>query len=86
MQGVVQQATATARREADQVLRIGQHPGAVNFSRLLRQSTYPAFLFDRGQLRGWSAAKGKAFPKVARRAMLAAVRDLGADTARWLAC
>jgi len=33
------------------------------------------------ELRGWSAAQGRPFPQVPRRAMLAQCRDLGADTA-----
>ena len=33
----------------------------------------------------WGLAKGRRFPHVPRRAMYADVRDLGADTAHWLA-
>lgn len=37
-------------------------------------------------LRAWSAAIGQLFPKVPRRAMLAPVREFGADNARFLPC
>jgi two-component system nitrogen regulation sensor histidine kinase NtrY len=56
VEGLVRQATALARREADQVLAIGRKPGQLKFSQLLNEGTYPAFLFDKGSLRGWSAA------------------------------
>jgi two-component system nitrogen regulation sensor histidine kinase NtrY len=56
VQSLVQQATATARREADELLNATRPPQALSFGRLLGQSTYPAFLFEGGQLRQWSAA------------------------------
>jgi signal transduction histidine kinase len=56
VQRLVQQATATARREADQLLAASQLPQGLTFGRLLKQSTYPAFLFEGNQLRQWSAA------------------------------
>jgi signal transduction histidine kinase len=56
VQSLVQQATATARREADELLTAARPPQALSFGRLLGQSTYPAFLYEGGQLRQWSAA------------------------------
>jgi two-component system nitrogen regulation sensor histidine kinase NtrY len=56
VQSLVQQATATARREADELLNAARPPQVLSFGRLLGQSTYPAFMFERGQLRQWSAA------------------------------
>jgi hypothetical protein len=56
VQSLVQQATATARREADELLNAARPPQALSFGRLLGQSTYPVFLFEGGQLRQWSAA------------------------------
>jgi two-component system nitrogen regulation sensor histidine kinase NtrY len=56
VQRLVQQATATARREADEALVASQPPQELSFGRLLGHSTYPLFLFERGQLRQWSAA------------------------------
>lgn len=38
------------------------------------------------ELRGWGAAQGQRFPKVRRRALLAPVRELGADTRHYLSC
>jgi signal transduction histidine kinase len=56
VQSLVQQATATARREADELLQAARPPQALSFGRLLGQSTYPTFLFEGGHLRRWSAA------------------------------
>jgi two-component system nitrogen regulation sensor histidine kinase NtrY len=56
VQRIVQQATATARREASRSLAAVQVPGGLDFGHLLSQSTYPAFLYEQGQLRAWSAA------------------------------
>ena len=52
---LVQQATATARREASHLLLFGHRPGTTGFNQLLSQSTYPAFVFEQGQLHEWSA-------------------------------
>ncbi|HET9502851.1 MAG TPA: HAMP domain-containing sensor histidine kinase [Hymenobacter sp.] len=56
VQHLVQQATATARREAEQLLAASQPPQALSFGHLLEQSTYPTFLYEAGQLRQWSSA------------------------------
>ncbi len=57
LQRLVQQATATARREAAQTLTLIQTaPQPLRFQRLLGRSTYPAFLFEQGRLLAWSAA------------------------------
>ena len=56
VQSLVQQATATARREADELLNAARPPQTLSFGRLLGQSTYPVFLFEGEQLRQWSAA------------------------------
>ncbi len=37
------------------------------------------------ELKGWAAANGQPFPKVARRPMLAELHELGADTLQWIA-
>ncbi|RZK17391.1 MAG: hypothetical protein EOO56_18065, partial [Hymenobacter sp.] len=56
VQRLVQQATATARREASAILATTVASRSVQFGRLLRQSTYPTFLLEQGHLRAWSAA------------------------------
>jgi two-component system nitrogen regulation sensor histidine kinase NtrY len=56
VQGLVRQATATARREARRLIEENKQYDELSFSQLLNQSTYPAFVFEQRQLSGWSAA------------------------------
>jgi two-component system nitrogen regulation sensor histidine kinase NtrY len=55
IQYLVQQAAATAGQEADRILQASHPPKELRFSQLLSQSTYPAFVFEAGELREWSA-------------------------------
>ena len=45
VQGLVRQATATARYEAGRLLALSHTNRSLSFSKLLSQSVYPAFLF-----------------------------------------
>ncbi|RZJ58524.1 MAG: hypothetical protein EOO55_00415, partial [Hymenobacter sp.] len=56
LQHLVRQATATANREASQLLTTALATRVVPFGQFLSQSTYPAFLFGQGRLQAWSAA------------------------------
>ncbi|RZK23943.1 MAG: HAMP domain-containing histidine kinase [Hymenobacter sp.] len=56
VQSLVQQATATARRQAQRLLGDNQQHDRLTFSQLLSQSTYPVFVFEQQHLSGWSAA------------------------------
>ncbi|MCW1431188.1 CoA transferase [Novosphingobium sp. JCM 18896] len=65
--------------------RIGLAMSAITARALAEERAYdPALL--RAELLGWAEANGQPFPKVPRRALAAEVRELGADTAAWLAC
>lgn len=70
---------------AGEARRIGLSMSAITALALAEERAHdPAML--NAELRGWGAAAGQPFPKVPRRAMLAPVQELGADTAAWLPC
>ena len=56
LQGVLNQAIATADREAENVAFATQSPSGLDFTRLLPQCSYPTFVAVGGQLVTWSAA------------------------------
>lgn len=65
--------------------RIGLAMSAITARALAEERAFdPALLH--AELLGWAGAEGRPFPKVARRALDAEVRELGADTARYLSC
>ena len=70
---------------AGEARRIGLSMSAIAARALAEERAYDPAALD-AELRGWGAAVGRPFPKVPRRAMLAPVRELGADTAAWLPC
>ena len=81
----------TAAREGWQAYRngtaarIGLSMSAIGALALREERAHdPARL--EAELRGWAMAEGQAFPAVPRRAMIAPVREPGADTAAWLSC
>ena len=53
LRGLVQEAKANARREADTVATRASR-GQLSFQQLLGRSTYPCFVYENGQLRYWS--------------------------------
>ncbi len=56
LQNLVNQAAATAGREAGRVALECQPPAAPDFSRLLTECSYPTFVAVNGQIAGWSAS------------------------------
>ncbi len=68
---------------AGEAVRLGFAMSAITARALAEERAFDSTLLD-NELRAWGAAKGKLFPKVLRRAMLAPVRELGADTEKWL--
>lgn len=64
--------------------RIGLSMSAI-VARALREERAHDPVLLATELRGWTAAVGRKFPQVPRRTMLAEVRSVGADTARYLA-
>ncbi|QKG53492.1 hypothetical protein [Hymenobacter sp. BRD67] len=56
LQNLVNQAAATAGREAGRVAVECQPPAAPDFSRLLTECSYPTFVAVNGQIAGWSAS------------------------------
>ncbi|PEQ11845.1 CoA transferase [Novosphingobium sp. PC22D] len=72
---------AHARGEA---CRIGFAMSAIVASALDEERTFDPLLLE-AELRAWAAAVGELFPAVPRRRLAAPVRDLGADTGRYLA-
>jgi crotonobetainyl-CoA:carnitine CoA-transferase CaiB-like acyl-CoA transferase len=83
--GITGALAAWRAYQAGEGCRIGLAMSAI-VARALAEETAddPAALS--AALRAWGAAVGAFFPTVRRRAMLAPVRDLGADTAAWLPC
>ena len=71
--------------QSGQAQRIGLAMSAITACALSEERAHDAALLD-AELRGWGAANGSLFPKVPRRALLAPVHDLGADTARYFPC
>jgi hypothetical protein len=65
--------------------RLGLAMSAITARALSEEREHDAELLA-AELRGWAAANGKPFPRMARRSLLAEVRDLGADTGRYLPC
>lgn len=65
-----------------QAQRLGFSMSAVTARALAEERAYDAAALD-AELRGWAAAVGMVFPHVPRRPMLAEVRSIGADTARY---
>lgn len=62
--------------------RLGFSMSAVTAQALAEERAHDAAALD-AELRGWAAAVGVVFPQVPRRPMLAEVRAIGADTARY---
>ncbi|MFT4025493.1 MAG: CoA transferase [Novosphingobium sp.] len=62
--------------------RLGFSMSAITAKALAEERAYDAAALD-AELRGWAAAVGKTFPQLPRRPMLAEVRAIGADTARY---
>ncbi|MVN78502.1 HAMP domain-containing protein [Hymenobacter sp. HMF4947] len=56
LQGLVNQATATASREATYIALRSQPPATPNFGQLLARSSFPTFVAVNGHLLGWSAS------------------------------
>jgi len=69
--------------QSGEARRIGLSLTAVAAQALAEERAFDAALLD-AELRGWSAANGQPFPKLARRALTAKVRPFGADTACYL--
>ena len=70
---------------AGQACRIGLAMSAIVAKAVTEEKTSdPDALRD--ELEQWSNAEGRPFPSVRRRAMLAPVHELGADTSTWLRC
>ncbi len=69
--------------QAGQAVRLGFSMSAIAAKALAEERAFGRAALD-AELRAWGAARGKLFPKVPRRAGLAEVRDLGADTEKWL--
>lgn len=67
-----------------EAVRIGFSMSAITAKALAEERAFDRLALD-AELRAWGAAVGKLFPKVPFRGGLAAVRDLGADTEKWLA-
>lgn len=65
-----------------QAQRLGFAMSAVTARALAEERAYDAATLD-AELRGWAAAVGVVFPQVPRRPMLADVRPIGVDTARY---
>lgn len=65
--------------------RIGLAMSAIAARALAEERAHDPALLE-AELRGWGAANGGLFPKVPRRPLLAEVRPMGADTARYLPC
>lgn len=65
--------------------RIGLSMSAIAARALAEEHAHDAARLM-AELRGWSAANGRPFPKVRRREMFAPVHGLGADTQDWLPC
>ena len=65
--------------------RIGFAMSAIVAMALGEDRTYDRTTLDR-ELREWGSSTGCPFPKVPRRRLLAPVREIGSDTARYLAC
>ena len=65
--------------------RIGFAMSAIVAAALAEERAHDHHLLVR-ELQGWGAANGMSFPKPARRPLLAPVRALGSDTARYLSC
>ena len=78
----------TAAREgwraykAGAATRIGFSMSAIAARALAQERAFDPAQLD-AELRGWAAATGQPFPRVARRPMLAETRHFGADTARY---
>lgn len=71
--------------QAGEACRIGLAMSAIAARALAEERAHdPAALA--AELRAWGAAQGQPFPQVRRRAMLAPVHELGADTAARLPC
>ena len=68
---------------AGDALRIGFAMSAIAAKALAEERAFDAEALD-AELRAWGAGVGRLFPKVPYRAGLAPVRDLGADTEKWL--
>ncbi len=64
-------------------VRIGFAMSAIAARALAEERAFSADALD-AELRAWGAGVGRLFPKVPYRAGLAPVRDLGADTEKWL--
>jgi hypothetical protein len=83
--GITGALEAWRAHAAGESRRIGLAMSAITARALAEETAHdPAALT--AELRAWGAAVGAPFPKVRRRAMLAPVHDLGADTASWLPC
>ena len=65
-----------------EALRLGFSMSAITAKALAEERAHDAAALD-AELRGWAGAVGKTFPQLARRPMLAEVRPVGADTARY---
>jgi hypothetical protein len=66
-----------------EAVRIGLSMSAITAKALAEERAFDRPALD-AELRDWGASVGKLFPKVPHRAGLAPVRDLGADTEKWL--
>ena len=65
--------------------RIGFSMSAIAAKALAEERAFDAAALE-AELSAWGAAVGQTFPKVPRRVMYAPVREIGADTARYLTC
>lgn len=68
-----------------QARRIGFAMSAIAARALAEERQFDAAALE-AELKAWGAAKGLPFRKLERRAMFEPVRELGADTARYLPC
>ena len=83
--GIVGAREAWRALEGGEAQRIGLAMSAVAAQALTEERVHDAAAL-KDELRGWSAALGRPFPRVPRRTLTAEVRPLGADTERYLSC
>lgn len=80
--GIVGAREALRAYKRGEAQRIGLSMSAIVTRALAEERTFDEALLE-GELRAWGEARGKSFPRVARRQLQAEVRPRGADTSRY---
>jgi crotonobetainyl-CoA:carnitine CoA-transferase CaiB-like acyl-CoA transferase len=80
--GIVATREGWCAYRSGEARRIGLSMTAITARALEEERAFDEAALD-AELRGWSAAVGRGFPKVPRRLLMAEVSELGADTARY---